>query len=249
MGEQKLLFEELFSGLPRLAPGGDEFTRRALGLVELPPNPTIVDVGCGLGKSTLVLARECGGQVIGVDSHEPYLAELVARAGREGLRERVRAECADMADLPFPPASIDLLWAEGAIYIIGFERGLQLWRPLLKPGAWIAVTELSWVTQEVPASIRNFWEKTYPAMRTVDANLRALERSGYAPVDWFVLPDQAWEREYYRPLEKRLGAFERKHADNSQAAAIAAAVRTEIDTYRASAGSYSYVFYVARVAR
>jgi hypothetical protein len=42
-----------------------------------------------------------------------------------------------------PPGSVDLLWSEGAIYLLGFEDGLRRFRPCLAPGGLAAVTECS----------------------------------------------------------------------------------------------------------
>jgi len=75
------IFYALFSGLPRCGPGSDASTRRAFSLLPpLPPNPKILDVGCGPGMQTLELARLAGGTVTAVDNHAPYLEELRRRA-------------------------------------------------------------------------------------------------------------------------------------------------------------------------
>ena len=51
-------FFELHSGLPREGPGDDSITQRAVELLPaLPPDPVVVDAGCGPGGQTLVLAR------------------------------------------------------------------------------------------------------------------------------------------------------------------------------------------------
>ncbi|NRA02079.1 MAG: hypothetical protein HRU00_05690 [Myxococcales bacterium] len=58
------VFWKLHQGLPKQGPGSDASTRRALALVpELPSAPRILDLGCGPGRQTLVLARETGGQL------------------------------------------------------------------------------------------------------------------------------------------------------------------------------------------
>ena len=55
-----------------------------------------------------------------------------------------------------------LIWSEGAIYNIGFERGLKEWRRFLKEGAYLAVSEASWFTEKRPAEIETFWQDAYP---------------------------------------------------------------------------------------
>ena len=247
MGGDSDLFLELFSDLPRLGPGGDEQTVRALSFVEgLPERPLILDLGCGVGRSALVLAEHTGGRVVGVDNSPAYLDVLAGAARERGLEGRVETRCGDMAQPPVEPGSADLIWAEGSIYILGFERGLRLWRPLLRPGGWIAATEISWLAPDPPPRALSFWRDAYPTMQDLDGNLAALRRAGFQPEAHFALPAESWEEEYYRPLERRLAGFEAAHRDEPAAASLAAQVREEIAVFRDSGGSYSYVFYIAR---
>jgi SAM-dependent methyltransferase len=140
------LFLELFSGLPRLGPGGDEHTLRVLAAVEgLPERPLVLDLGCGVGRSALVLAGRTGGRVVAVDNSAAYLDALDRAARERGLEGHIETLRADMAELPVESGVADLIWAEGSIYVLGFERGLRLWRPLLRPRGWIALTEISWL--------------------------------------------------------------------------------------------------------
>ena len=46
-----------------------------------------------------------------------------------------------MDNLPFQNEELDLIWSEGAIYNIGFERGMNEWNKYLKKGGFIAVSE------------------------------------------------------------------------------------------------------------
>ena len=79
---------------------------------------------------------------IKIRQHQPFLDELARRAADAGVSERVKTVGASMFDLAFD-MHFDLIWSEGAIYIMGFSEGLRAWRPLLKPAGYVAVTELS----------------------------------------------------------------------------------------------------------
>ena len=125
----------LFETLPRQGPGSDACTREALRrLPALPAAPRVLDLGCGTGASTLVLAATLRTSVIAVDIHQPFLDQLRATAQARGLAPLIETRCADIRSPGVPPGSIDLLWSEGALYLLGFEQGLRLWRPLLAPG-------------------------------------------------------------------------------------------------------------------
>ena len=120
----ELIFE-IHEGLPRQGVGRNEYTRRAYEM--LPPlrTPRILDLGCGSGAPSLELARVSGGQVIGLDVHQPYLDDLSQRAEAAGLADRVTARNGSMLSIELPDESFDLVWAEGSIFIIGFDRGLE----------------------------------------------------------------------------------------------------------------------------
>jgi len=55
----------------------------------------------------------------------------------------------------FKKESLDLVWAEGSIAHIGFERGVNEWRALLKTGGYIAVTDATWFTDARRQFLKN----------------------------------------------------------------------------------------------
>ena len=128
---------EYFSSLHRQGPGSEAATRRALSF--LPPlgeDATVADVGCGTGAATMVLAAHTEAQIIAVDLFGDFLRRLRSTAAEQGVAERITTAEADMAAMPIAPNSVDVLWAEGSIYNVGFDRGINLWRPLLKSGGY-----------------------------------------------------------------------------------------------------------------
>ena len=255
-----LLFE-LYQDTPRQGPGSAATTRQALALLpDLPPDPRIADMGCGSGAASLVLAEsglpsrkqsrsgfaQAGGTVIGIDIHPPFLARLRADAAEAGLDGNILAVAADMAAPPMADRSLDLIWSEGAIYQIGFANGLARWRPLLKPGGLIAVTEATWLTDTPPESLRAFWATAYPAMAGIAANEATLRSAGFRVLDRFVLPAECWTESYYAPLQRAVATFRARHPHDPQAAAVADEAESEIDLYRRHGDAYGYVFYLAQ---
>jgi SAM-dependent methyltransferase len=240
----QLLFE-LHKDMPRQAPGSDASTLRALKLLgPWPQPPEILDLGCGPGAHSLALARATGGRVTAVDLHQPYLEQLEASAKTEGLSHAITTVRTDMSELPFPSESYDLIWSEGAIYLVGFDHALREWARLLKPGGAIAVTEISWLTSEPPQELQEFWGSAYPAMRSVQGNLQAAAGAGFKEIDHFVLPDSDWWDGYYSYLEHRLALFRRDFGEHPGAESLALGTEREISLFRRFSEHYGYVFYL-----
>jgi len=62
--------------------------------------------------------------IVALDAHRPFLEELERRAAAQGVLDRIQTKCADMRHMTFAPESFDLIWCEGAAYIIGLENAL-----------------------------------------------------------------------------------------------------------------------------
>ena len=238
------VFFEIHTGLPREGPGGDEHTERAFRALPPMESPSIIDMGCGPGRSTAALARISGGTVIGLDTHQPYLDALEERVRREGTADRVRVLNRSMTDPGLPEGVFDLIWSEASIYSIGFDRALKKWRPLLKPGGCLAASELCWTKKNPPEEAARFWRKEYPAMRSVEENETAARAARFDVLDRFVLPDEAWWDEYYRPVEERVARLREKYAGDGRALAVLDAETEEIDIRRRFGDCYGYVFFV-----
>ncbi|HEX8440921.1 MAG TPA: class I SAM-dependent methyltransferase, partial [Archangium sp.] len=153
---------------------------------------------------------------------------------------------ADFGALEDAPGSVDLLWSEGAIYILGWAEGLRRWRPLLRPGGLLAVTEVTWLTDSRPEEATAFWREAYPSMGTVTSNSAAAREAGFEVLDTFVLPASAWWDAYYRPLQARIESLRARAQEDAELATAIAETEREISLYARHGASYGYVFYLLR---
>lgn len=242
------VFFEIHTDLPREGPGSSESTRKAFRMLpDIPEDPSILDVGCGPGLQTLDLASLTEGKITALDNHQPYLDRLSEKAKQSGLTERIQVVNGDMFSLDFAPGSFDLIWAEGSIYIMGFEKALGAWKPLLKKPGYLSATEVAWIKANPPEELRLFWAEEYPAIQDNEANIASIRRAGYSLIGQFILPESAWWDPYYTPLEARLGLLREKYRDNSEALAVVELHEREIDFYRKYSDYYGYIFYVMQV--
>jgi SAM-dependent methyltransferase len=232
----------------RQGPGSPQDTRRALDLVRSAfDRPlSVADLGCGTGGQTLTLATQLEGPIVAVDLFPAFLSELDRRAAAGGLGDRIRTVEASMDALPFEPAAFDLIWSEGAIYNIGFENGIRLWKELLRPGGFLAVSEITWTSHHRPAELESFWKQEYPAIDTAANKIRQLEANGYVLAGYFPLPPASWLDGYYRPLAASFPAFLARHGHSAAAQAIVREYQAETELYERYKDHYSYGFYVAR---
>ncbi|MFH9726609.1 GNAT family N-acetyltransferase [Streptomyces sp. NPDC017254] len=237
-------FFALHHGLPRQGPGSDATTRRLLALCgRLPERPRVLDLGCGPGRSALLLAAEAGAEVTAVDTHEPFLAELREAAAARGLDGSIRTLRADMGALPFPDGSFDLVWAESSVFVLGFDRALAEWRRLPAPGGALVLTECVWTTGEPGPVARAFWEEHYP-LRTVTGNAAAAVAADYHVLGTVTQPDSDWD-EYYVPLAAHAEAADTTVPGMAEAVAGA---RAEIALRREHGSDYGYAGFVLRPA-
>ncbi len=248
MDEDIRLLIDLHSDGERQGPGGADETRRAIDLSGLRGRRglRIADVGCGTGASARVLAAELDAQITAIDFAQVFLDVLSRRIAEENLADRIMPLNASMDALPLEPGSLDAIWSEGAIYNIGFERGVRDWRRFLKPGGVLAVSDLTWLTHERPADLEAHWSAAYPEVATASEKMAVLEKAGYMPVGYFPLPVPCWLDAYYIPLEARFDAFLARHARSEAAQAIVEEERREIALYRQYTDYVSYGFYVAK---
>lgn len=239
------IFWEVHSGLPREGPGDNESTRKAYMMLEgLPENPRILDIGCGPGMQTIELAKLSSGRIDALDNHEPFLEDLRKRAKKEGVNENIITVKGDMFDLNYEDNSFDLIWSEGAIYIIGFENGLREWRRLLTEKGYLVVSELSWLRPDLPEEVRTFMNEGYPAIKTIKENIEVTRKSRYHIVGFFVLPEKSWWDNYYTLIETKLPSLKARYRDDEEALKIIACEELEIEMFRKYSDYYGYVFYI-----
>ncbi|MFF0446617.1 GNAT family N-acetyltransferase [Streptomyces sp. NPDC004609] len=234
-------FFTLYDGVPRQGPGSDTTTRRLLEAAgPLPERPRVLEAGCG--RSALLLAEEAGAQVTAVDLHQPFLDHLTAEAARLGLGERITTVNCSMDRLPFPDHGFDVIWAEGAVYTVGFDTALRAWHRLLAPGGVLVLTEIEWSTTSPSATTRAYWDAVYP-LRTGVANTEAAGAAGYRTDAHWPLPESDWWDEYYTPLTERIARADPSLPGMSDALA---ALREEIFLRREHGGEYRYAAYILR---
>jgi cyclopropane fatty-acyl-phospholipid synthase-like methyltransferase len=241
------LLIDLHRSATRQGPGGDAETKRAIELAGLDRSHAlkIADIGCDTGASTVLLAKELDATITAVDFLPEFLDELQSRANDYGVADKITTLNCSMDALPFTEGEFDVIWSEGAVYNMGFEAGISAWSRFLKPGGKLIVSEITWLRATRPLELQSHWETEYSEVDVASAKIGILERHGYSPEAYFVLPVHCWLENYYRPMQNRFDEFLERHGRSDQAQAVVEAEQHEIALYEKYRDYYSYGVYVA----
>ncbi|TFG31599.1 class I SAM-dependent methyltransferase [Candidatus Thorarchaeota archaeon] len=191
-----------------------EYTRNAFNMLPPMENPSILDVGCGTGLVSIELARMSNGHVTAIDTDLPSLIILQRKIKELELPHRFLIKQVSMLDLHLLGESYDIIWAEGSIYAIGFERGIRDWKQLLRKNGFLVVHD----------------DDT-----AIEAKLKAIKEYGYKVIGQIEVSHEEWEERYYKPLLKILAT---KKLNDSEVIKL----RKELDTFkRIKMGSVFFV--------
>ena len=159
------------------------------GLDRLPSGTIVLDVGCGFGGSSRMLARDYGFAVTGV-TISPRQVQRARQLTSEGLSAQFEVD--DAMALSFPDASFDVVWSvEAGPHMPDkalFARELMR---VLKPGGVLVLAD--WNQRDDRQTPLNFWEKpvmrqlldqwSHPAFSSIEGFAELLAATGFVDGD------------------------------------------------------------------
>lgn len=199
------------------------YTRQAFQMVPGLHRPCILDIGCGTGVPALELARMSDGEIFGIDIDETALEEFSKKIATAGLQDRVKAVKCSLFDIEFPDEHFDIVWAEGVIAIIGFEKGLREWRRLIKPHGYLGIHD----------DVDDIQQKT-----------EAIPAHGYALINTFAISKDTWWDGYYSILEKRIQKLRTKYCENADVLAMLEKEHHGVEMFKNEPKYHGSIFYV-----
>ena len=202
-----------------------KYTRKAFRMLPQLDKPRILDIGCGSGVPTLELARLSQGEVIGIDIDQPALDKLASKIREAGLTGRVQAVNCSILNMDFPDESLDIIWSEGSVFVIGFERGLREWKSFLKPDGFMVVHDVK---------------------GNVSEKLEQISICGYELLGYFILSEDTWWTEYFAPLEKLIGESRTRYTDDPKILEELHQAQGEIDMFKNNPECNSSVCFVMK---
>lgn len=154
------------------------------GLDQLPAGTTVLDVGCGIGGSSRILAKDYKFDVTGV-TISPQQVRRAQELTPQGVDAKFQVD--DAMALSFPDASFDVVWSvEAGPHMPDkavFARELLR---VLKPGGLLVVAD--WNQRDDRQKPLNFWERpvmqqlldqwSHPAFSSIEGFSELLEATG-----------------------------------------------------------------------
>lgn len=200
-----------------------KYTRRAYHLLPALETPHILDVGCGSGVSTLELAKLSDGKIIGIDINQALLDKLNQKIEEEGLSHRVKTMNVSLLKMDLSDGRFDIIWAEGSLRIIGFEKSIKTCRQLLPQDGFLVIHDTT---------------------KILTANRKNIQTWGFTLTASFLLPEDAWWKEYYCPLETQIKTLTTKYQNNVQVLKMLERYQNEIDMVKENLHEYRSAFYI-----
>ena len=199
------------------------YTKKAFHMLPKLDKPRILDIGCGYGIQTIEVAKLSNGEIIGIDIDQALLDKFTKKIEEAGFSNRIKAINCSLFEIDFPDEIFDIIWAEGSIWIIGFLKGLREWKRFLKPNGFLVV---------------------HDDITNVKYRLKKVPSCGYKLINHFMVPEDAWWEEYFKPLEIRINKLYKKYNNDPEALKILNKHQKEIDMIKANPKMFLSAFYL-----
>ncbi|MDJ1180179.1 methyltransferase domain-containing protein [Roseofilum sp. BLCC_M91] len=156
------------------------------GLDGLPPKTTVLDVGCGIGGSSRILAQDYHFEVTGI-TISPQQVQRAQELTPEGVNAKFAVD--DAMALSFPDASFDVVWSiEAGPHMPDKAIFAQELLRVLKPGGILVVADwnqrddrqipLNGLERAIMKQLLDQW--SHPAFSSIEGFAELLEATGYS---------------------------------------------------------------------
>ncbi len=192
-----------------------KYTRIAFHMLPKLENPSILDVGCGSGVPTLELCRLSDGHITAIDNNQDLISRLRKKCIQVGFRDRISPIVMSIRDMDFGGKVFDIIWAEGSVFVLGFENSIRDWREHIKDSGFLVI---------------------HDQMDNLDRKLKLILKYDYTLLSSFEISSDIWWKEYYEPLQKFIE--ERESELDMQ---ITRPIKREIDEFKRQNTSSIYL--------
>jgi SAM-dependent methyltransferase len=134
--------------------GGMEATETLIRQCEIGPEDSVLEVGCGVGQTSVLLVKRCGCHVMGVDISESMIKSATERARKHGVTDMIEFRQGDISNLPFEDDRFDVVLSESVTaFAPDHAKAIQEYARVLKPGGALGLNEGLYVKEDPPEEI------------------------------------------------------------------------------------------------
>lgn len=157
-------------------PGGYSATLRLLERLKMEPGSSVLEAGCGTGRTACLLAKS-GMRVTAVDVRKEMIDKARIRGEQEGVD--VRFMVGDVQAMPLPDEQFDFVLVESVTNFVSAKRAMSEYYRLLKPGGTLADCEvIRSERHEAPDEVMQFFG--FEQLLTAEQWSELLGRSGFS---------------------------------------------------------------------
>lgn len=181
-------------------------------------NPRILDVGCGSGIPTLLMAEIFNGKITAIDPDTNSIDYLTTKIKELNLSERISTSNCSLFDNEVKNNQYDIVLAEGLLNVVGFQKGFLRITELLKRKGFIII---------------------HDEFKDQNEKMELIKNSGFRILDSFVLDEQIWWNDFFRCLE-----IEISFITNKELLKLFKSDLNEIELFKKDPSPYNSVYFI-----
>lgn len=128
--------------------GGRRATDNLVRLCQIEAGQTILEIGCGTGRTSCYLAKKYACHVIAIDINPGMVKRAQLRAQKQHLQGLVNFQVADAQLLPFSDNTFDVVIDESVTaFVSDKQAALNEYARVVKSGAFVGLNEVTWIKE------------------------------------------------------------------------------------------------------